>query len=414
MKRNKVFNLIMIAAIVAILGGGILLIGNLKGWFDKDTSQNPSPSSITVKELAGIVNIERNNVGYYLSDDSKLRQGDIIQTLSGSKVKLYFNENSYISLNEDSEIEVTEISDNKLIIKINKGEIFACSNVGEGFILSVICDDLAVNVKNAVFSAVNITGSQNIRVFEYSADVIVGQNNHTIDTGKIISSISHEDSEDEIQINDMHQSALNEFLLNSVISAAKTENLCFSEVQAKKILEDRESEKAEAMRVARASDSRILERGGNVQVDDNGNENPNDGKEKKYCTISIRCDTILNNMKDLDKGKGKYVPSNGIILSSSQIEFYEGETVFDVLKRACNLANIQIEYSWTPIYGSYYVEGLNHLYEFDCGGQSGWMYKVNGWYPNYGCSEYKIKEGDIISWNYTCKGLGGDLGAPMQ
>ena len=65
----------------------------------------------------------------------------------------------------------------------------------------------------------------------------------------------------------------------------------------------------------------------------------------------------------------------------------------------------QLEYSYTPMYGSYYVEGINHLYEFDCGSQSGWMYKVNGWFPNYGCSSYKLKDGDAIVWSYTCTGM---------
>ena len=41
------------------------------------------------------------------------------------------------------------------------------------------------------------------------------------------------------------------------------------------------------------------------------------------------------------------------------------------------------------------------------------MYKVNGWFPNYGCSSYKLKDGDSIVWAFTCNGLGADLGASM-
>ena len=40
------------------------------------------------------------------------------------------------------------------------------------------------------------------------------------------------------------------------------------------------------------------------------------------------------------------------------------------------------------------------------------MYKVNGWFPNYGCSMYILDAGDEIVWCYTCKGLGTDVGAP--
>ena len=49
------------------------------------------------------------------------------------------------------------------------------------------------------------------------------------------------------------------------------------------------------------------------------------------------------------------------------------------------------------------------MYEFDCGQYSGWMYRVNGWYPNYGCSSYDVEDGDNIEWKYTCD-LGVDIG----
>lgn len=129
-----------------------------------------------------------------------------------------------------------------------------------------------------------------------------------------------------------------------------------------------------------------------------------------YCTISIRCDTILNNWDNLDPAKAGYVPSDGWILYA-ELGFSEGETVFEVLQRACSDYGIQLEYSWTPMYGSYYVEGINNIYEFDCGYSSGWMYQVNGWFPNYGCSEYALSDGDNIVFSYTCEGYGADVGA---
>ena len=56
-----------------------------------------------------------------------------------------------------------------------------------------------------------------------------------------------------------------------------------------------------------------------------------------------------------------------------------------------------------------YIEGIANLYEFDCGPLSGWMYQVNGWFPNYGCSRYQMQDGDNIAWVYTCD-LGNDVG----
>lgn len=132
------------------------------------------------------------------------------------------------------------------------------------------------------------------------------------------------------------------------------------------------------------------------------------------CTIEVRCDTILDNMGDLAPGKSSCVPGNGVILAASTVRFAQGDTVLDVLKAASSATGLQLEYSYTPGYGSYYVEGINNLYEFDCGNESGWMYEVNGWFPNYGCSEYQVRDGDVIVWCYTCKGYGADLGASVE
>ena len=128
------------------------------------------------------------------------------------------------------------------------------------------------------------------------------------------------------------------------------------------------------------------------------------------CTFSIECSTILNNLSDLDPEKLEMVPSDGVILKTTTVTFYEGESVFDVLQRVCQENGIHMEASWTPIYNSAYVEGIHNLYEFDCGNESGWMYRVNGWYPNYGCSRYQLAQGDVVEWRYTCKGLGKDVG----
>ena len=135
---------------------------------------------------------------------------------------------------------------------------------------------------------------------------------------------------------------------------------------------------------------------------------------ENLCTITIRCNTILNNVKLLDEAKAPYVPEDGVILQEVTVEFAPGETVFDILQRVCKAANIPLEYSWTPLYDSYYIEGICHIYEFDCGAESGWMFQVNGKFPNYGCSSYEVKPGDQIQWRYSCIGLGADLGADQM
>lgn len=125
--------------------------------------------------------------------------------------------------------------------------------------------------------------------------------------------------------------------------------------------------------------------------------------------LSISCGTILNNMKLLDKNKIELVPEDGIIFPLQEVTAYEGESVFDVLLREVQINKIHMEFINTPMYNSAYIEGIHNLYEFDAGELSGWMYKVNEWFPNYGCSRYQVKEGDVIEWVYTCD-LGRDVG----
>lgn len=126
------------------------------------------------------------------------------------------------------------------------------------------------------------------------------------------------------------------------------------------------------------------------------------------CTLSVRCDTILNNMDWLNPEKVELVPEDGVIFPAAEVTFYEGENVFNVLQRELKKAKIHMEFTDTPMYNSAYIEGINNLYEFDCGERSGWMYSVNGWFPNYGCSRYQLQDGDVVEWVYTCE-LGADV-----
>ncbi|MDR0425014.1 MAG: DUF4430 domain-containing protein, partial [Clostridiales Family XIII bacterium] len=133
------------------------------------------------------------------------------------------------------------------------------------------------------------------------------------------------------------------------------------------------------------------------------------GEAAYTATLSVRCDTVLSNLKHLDPDKHELVPADGIIYPPTKVTFYEGESVFNLLQREMKRAKIHMEFVNTPIYNSAYIEGINNIYEFDVGELSGWVYNVNGWFPNYGCSRYSLKDGDVIEWLYTCD-LGRDVG----
>lgn len=140
------------------------------------------------------------------------------------------------------------------------------------------------------------------------------------------------------------------------------------------------------------------------------------------CTIEISCKTVLDNKSNLKSGKLSFIPTNGVILNRISIDVDKGSTVLDVLKKSCsqgkctdscsfcNKTGIQLEFTYTPGYNSYYIEGIHQLYEKDCGTMSGWMYSVNGVFPSCGCNEYKVNDGDNIKWLYTCD-MGEDISA---
>ncbi len=129
--------------------------------------------------------------------------------------------------------------------------------------------------------------------------------------------------------------------------------------------------------------------------------------------ISIRCDTILDHYDDLDPylQSDEYVPPDGVILPKTEYVLRPGDTVYDILARAVRYNKIQMEYQGADknAFGSVYIQGIHYIYEFSCGALSGWMYKVNGEFPDYGCSRYQLHHGDVIEWVYTCD-LGRDVG----
>ncbi|WP_053415345.1 DUF4430 domain-containing protein [Viridibacillus arvi] len=142
--------------------------------------------------------------------------------------------------------------------------------------------------------------------------------------------------------------------------------------------------------------------------------NKEDEKKKEFVTISISAATLLTHWDMLKPAlqSEKYVPKNGVILKSTKYEILnEDETVWSIIKRATKEHGIHMEYEGAGEnqYGSVYIEGINHLYEFDAGELSGWMYSINGQTPNYGVSAITVKNGDNIQFQYTVD-LGRDIG----
>lgn len=136
------------------------------------------------------------------------------------------------------------------------------------------------------------------------------------------------------------------------------------------------------------------------------------GKEKNKvsgeCTVSIVCTTAAEKKDEglLKPNVEKAIPDGGVILKEKKVTFHEGDNAVDVIRTVTREEEIQLSVKGSGSLA--YVEGIHNLYEFHCGGKSGWMFRVNGKFPDYGPGDYIVKDKDIISWEYTCNG-GKDL-----
>ena len=135
--------------------------------------------------------------------------------------------------------------------------------------------------------------------------------------------------------------------------------------------------------------------------------------QASVCTLSISCATLLDKLDTLPASVCELVPADGWILAPVQEEFSDGESVLDILLRVTQREGIHMEYAGTAMGNAAYLEGIGNIYEFDAGELSGWMYSVNGTFPNFGCGQYFPQPGDEIRLVYTCD-LGADVGDHYQ
>lgn len=91
----------------------------------------------------------------------------------------------------------------------------------------------------------------------------------------------------------------------------------------------------------------------------------------------------------------------GTILGETEVDLEEGDTVFDILAQVVKDKKIQMDYMGRK--SSVYIQGIDNIYEFDYGAESGWIFRVNGEVSQISSSSHKLEDGDIIEWLYTVK-----------
>lgn len=84
---------------------------------------------------------------------------------------------------------------------------------------------------------------------------------------------------------------------------------------------------------------------------------------------------------------------------SGTVPYYDGLDVVQALKNFLGDDQVTVE-------NNYYVTAVKGLAQLDCGPESGWMYSVNGVFPEVGAQ--KLAAGDDLYWGYTLN-MGADL-----
>ena len=455
-----VLTALLVAAGIAV---GVYWVGSLRGWFapppvtvetsSGQTVQIP-PLSLTAKRITGKALVERGGLSFALEEGETLRAEDAV-TLQGKGTLTVSNETLTLTFGNKATFLVGQKDSGEAQVTLNQGVLYAQPQGTAYFVVGnqsaqVTDGTVSLSVGKKAFVFDQLSGSASFLGGDESVLPVSAQQRLTV-----------QQTEGRWGAPEQKKLTLKQLSDFTLEQAKTTQRLCFTpeqltgeiarrEAEAQQKLEEqlrKETEQQEAEAKAKA-DAEAAEQAKAEQEKKNQEAKQKAAEEKKAeeakrkaeeekkkqeeerkkqeeekkhqeeedtttstgsCTLTIECHTLLDNLDNVKESKQKYVPASGVILKKTKVPFTEGETVYDILKRTCKKAGIQLEVSYSGGYGSYYVEGIGHLYEFDCGRESGWVYSVNGRQPNYGCSSCVVQEGDNIVWSYTCSGMGKDV-----
>ena len=462
-----VLTALLVAAGIAV---GVYWVGSLRGWFapppvtvetsSGETVQIP-PLSLTAKGITGKALVERGGLSFALEEGETLRAEDAV-TLQGKGTLTVSNETLNLTFGDKASFLVGQKDGGEAQVTLNQGVLYAQTQGTAYFVVGnqsaqVTDGTVSLSVGKKAFVFDQLSGSTSFLGGDESVLTISSQQRLTV-----------QQAEGRWGAPEQKKLTLKQLSDFTLEQAKATQGLCFTpdqltgeiarrEAEAQQKLEEqlrKETEQQEAEAQAKADaaaeqakaeqekkDQEAKQKAAEEKKTQEAKRKAEEEKRKKQeaerkkqeekkrqeeeerrqqeeednttstgsCTLTIQCHTLLDNLDNVKESKKKYVPASGVILKKTKVTFTEGETVYDILKRTCKTAGIQLEVSYSGGYGSYYVEGIGHLYEFDCGRESGWVYSVNGKQPNYGCSSCVVQEGDNIVWSYTCSGMGKDV-----
>ena len=125
------------------------------------------------------------------------------------------------------------------------------------------------------------------------------------------------------------------------------------------------------------------------------------------CKITVEDNTTSGSGGNREQRITAYIkvfdPKGQTYLSRTSYIVERGITAYKLLE----ITGLDIEVTRSA-YGIY-INSIEGLAEFDEGSESGWMFRVNGKFPEHSISSYKLSDGDYLEIVYT-RNMGKDVG----
>ncbi|MGN1339328.1 MAG: DUF4430 domain-containing protein [Oscillospiraceae bacterium] len=133
------------------------------------------------------------------------------------------------------------------------------------------------------------------------------------------------------------------------------------------------------------------------------------GNGTMRAVVSADCSGVLGKIDSIDPAVNppELIPQDGAVIPQCEVMLPDGASAFDALVAAARERRIRVDYTGSG-FGTY-VKGIGGIYELGFGSLSGWMYRVNGEFPEMSASDYVLQEGDVVEFLYTTD-LGRDVG----
>ena len=370
MKNEGQFYLLCFSAVAVLLAVLLVFSGSMpSGLLTKRENTGTYAAEVT-----GDVSLRRGGSTYQLKKGMELLEGDSILVGRIAGCKITSEGVMRASLDRNSVFQIGSLSDTEKAFSVLEGAAFFDVEADRNVTLKA--EDIAVNPEaGSALSVEAYPGTQNVNLYSGAAELRYEGDTYGLAPSEHCS-VVQEKGERNLFITDISARELRDFLLQEII---ERNGLCFETASLSSVLSTRSNP-------AVSADSLLT-------------------SDRMICTVEIRCDTVLEK-SDIKSAKA---PKDGTILPATEVRFSRGESVFDVLQRVCKSAEIPMDYTYTVMYEGFYVSEIAGFRELAYGPYSGWLYRVNGWFPNFGSSKYEVNEGDEIVWVYTCDG-GKDSG----